>query len=298
MYHATHPRNVVDIIENGFNRSQGAERNLLFGDGLYVSRDIEKTLGYGDVCFKLLVYPGKTLRVESLEDPLRTTWHKKFSSAWLPPNHAVSTRHPGREETCVKSSTQVRILGISYGHELLEPATKARLRDLFGTGDSLDKHENRVLDQMLEDLGIMYSCVVHQGSQSFLEVDGSSVKVADWNGRDSQLWSRTWDNCLENKKTGQVLSSPDGHSLEMTEVDQEGNKKQKWRLNEKGRMIHKASARLLSLAGQGRGQGQLELCQYSGAERDTWKFRCLDLVTRHTDKFVEYTPWRDMITWT
>ena len=74
MYHATkRVSNVASILEQGFKISQG-NKSYMLGDGLYVSRDIEKTLGYGEVCFKLLVYPGKTLAVCSMEEPLRTTW--------------------------------------------------------------------------------------------------------------------------------------------------------------------------------------------------------------------------------
>ena len=50
------PRNISNIINY-----KGS--HLFLGDGLYVSRDIEKTVRYGPVCFKLLVYPGKTLGV-------------------------------------------------------------------------------------------------------------------------------------------------------------------------------------------------------------------------------------------
>lgn len=32
----------------------------------------------------------------------------------------------------------------------------------------------------------------------------NSVKAGDWSGFENQLWSRTWDNCLENKATGKV----------------------------------------------------------------------------------------------
>ena len=78
----------------------------------------------------------------------------------------------------------MRILGIAYGHELLDPVTQSRVRNLFGTGDSLDRYvlvmccqcsdlsrgENHVLDLMLEELGIVYSTFVHQGSNLMLEV--------------------------------------------------------------------------------------------------------------------------------
>ena len=91
MYHATREvENVAGVLDRGFNISQS--KNLLLGDGLYVSRDIFKTQEYGEVslasphsfhciglkytqvCFKLLVYPGKAVRVTEMADPLRTTW--------------------------------------------------------------------------------------------------------------------------------------------------------------------------------------------------------------------------------
>ena len=67
----------------------------------------------------------------------------------------------------------------------------------------------------------------------------NSVQAADWSGFENQLWSRTWDNCLENKATGkvrhlymknwwrlrelQVLVS-DGEGLWLEEVDAAGNR--------------------------------------------------------------------------
>ena len=81
---------------------------------------------------------------------------------------------------------------MAYGHELLDSATKSRVRNLFGTAEGLDQRENRVLDLMLEDLGIVYSSFVHQGSSLFLEASlgSSEVRCGDWTGADSQLWSR------------------------------------------------------------------------------------------------------------
>ena len=66
----------------------------------------------------------------------------------------------------------------------------------------------------------------------------NSVQAEDWSGFETQLWSRTWDNCLENKATGkvkqwityplrlsefQVLAS-DGEDLWLEEVDAAGCK--------------------------------------------------------------------------
>ena len=98
MYHATRNiRNVAEVLDQGFKISQNQGRNLLLGDGLYVSRDIFKTQEYGEVasilirqdlhqnihvqvCFKLLVYPGKAVRVTEMNDPLRTSWQVAFKS--------------------------------------------------------------------------------------------------------------------------------------------------------------------------------------------------------------------------
>lgn len=292
MYHATREvENVAGVLDRGFNISQSKGRNLLLGDGLYVSRDIFKTQEYGEVCFKLLVYPGKAVRVTEMADPLRTTWQSEFSSAWVPPTRGMGS---GKEETCVKSSAQVRILGIAYGHEHLDPVTQSRVRNLFGTGDSLDRGENHVLDLMLEELGIVYSTFVHQGSNLMLEVSGlNSVQAEDWSGFENQLWSRTWDNCLENKATGKVLVS-DGEGLWMEEVDAAGNREQRWRVDGKGRMVHKASNRLLAL--EQRGGGRVEMRLFREADRESWRFRCLDQ-TRTVDSFVQFTPWQDMLVW-
>lgn len=291
MYHATRKiKDVASVLDHGFKISQGASnRNLLLGDGLYVSRDICKTQEYGEVCFKLLVYPGKTVRVTEMADPLRTTWQSEYSSAWVPPTPGMGS---GKEETCVKSSAQVRILGIAYGHELLDPVTQSRVRDLFGTGDSLDRGENHVLDLMVEELGIVYSTFVHQGSNLMLEASGlNSVQAADWSGFENQLWSRTWDNCLENKATGKVLVS-DGEGLWLEEVDAAGNREQRWRVDGKGRMVHKASNQLLALLPRGR----VEMRSFREADREAWRFRCLDQ-TRTVDSFVQFTPWQDMLVW-
>ena len=61
----------------------------------------KKTLDYGQVCFKLLLYPGKTLMVQdsiTLEE--RKGWQKEHISAWIPPSNKL---HPsGREETGVR----------------------------------------------------------------------------------------------------------------------------------------------------------------------------------------------------
>ena len=105
MYHATPADNVESILANGFCELTGG----MLGPGLYVSRDIDKTRYYSDVCFKLLVYTGKTKMLSAVDKSV--SWRSEFDSAYIPPNNNVVTS--GREETCLKSAKQARILGIA-----------------------------------------------------------------------------------------------------------------------------------------------------------------------------------------
>ena len=133
MYHATKASNVKSILTNGFREStQG-----MLGPGLYVSRDIDKTRAYGGVCFKLLVYTGKTTLVTKPDSS--GSWRSEYDSAYLPPNNNVVTSK--REETCLKSVNQARILGIAYG---FDSSWSGKLRDLEGTDENLDEKEWRL----------------------------------------------------------------------------------------------------------------------------------------------------------
>ena len=299
MYHATKtPESAAKIIQEGFDISQGGPAgnpNLFLGDGLYVSRDIHKTQLYGTVCFKLLVYPGKTFVVEeNTSKEERISWQGEFSSAWIPPNNKI---HPtGLEETCVKSPSQVRVLGIAYGYELLDFNTQSMIKNQFGTADHLDPDENRTLDAMLEQLGIIYSNFVHLGSQLLLEsTGGGSVGLRDWSGLDRQLWSRTWDNCLENKETGEVLTFSSQDQLpSLRPVNVIGDKSQKWRLDGQSRFQHKQSNLFLSVVKTNK---QVIMMGYNqGGDRENWMFRCMDQ-SRKTDSYVNFTPWQSMTSW-
>ena len=293
MYHSTKPHLVQEILNDGFKISQRPE--LILSNGLYVSRDIEKTVPYGPVCFKLLVYPGKSVMVTKHDDPMRKQWHKEFSSAWIAPNSYDFFQFENKEETCVKSSSQVRILGIANGHELLSPALQRQLPNVFGTNrDQLTTRENKILDQMLEDLGIIYSSFVHQGSSLFLECSkfSTEVRLNDWTGEDNQLWVRTWDNCLENKHNGLVLVPDRNGGVTVEPVDAAGEKNQKWKLDKQHRFLHKDSNRALCV----RLQDQLELKPYQHSKNDQWRFQCMGSM-RTTDSFVHFTPWEEMICW-
>jgi hypothetical protein len=62
MYHSTPDERSAESIEkNGFNISTGG--NQMLGNGVYVSVDPKKCQNYGDIMFKLLVYPGRVCRI-------------------------------------------------------------------------------------------------------------------------------------------------------------------------------------------------------------------------------------------
>ena len=84
MFHSTSVENAEKNLIEGFKTSSH-DTNML-GAGIYVSRDIHKTLPYGPVTFRLLVNPGRVCRIDRADHPLRKNWQKNFDSAWVPPN--------------------------------------------------------------------------------------------------------------------------------------------------------------------------------------------------------------------
>ena len=58
MYHGTPTwKEAESILDNKFFLSD--HHRSMLGRGIYVSSTFEKTFGYGDITFKLLVYPGR-----------------------------------------------------------------------------------------------------------------------------------------------------------------------------------------------------------------------------------------------
>ena len=130
MYHATPASNVESILANSFCESTGG----MLGPGLYVSRDIDKTRYYSDVCFKLLVYTGKTRELSTKDTS--GSWRSEFDTVYIPPNNDVVKNK--REEFCLKSAKQARILGIAYG---FDSNWSGKVRNLEGADEELDEGE-------------------------------------------------------------------------------------------------------------------------------------------------------------
>ena len=116
MFHSTTPENASSILKNGFEPSD--KSNTMLGQGIYVSKDLDKAIPYGPVTFKLLVYVGRVKAIREQGHPLQKEWQRHFSTAWVPPNCGMVDS--GREENCVKSKRQITFLGVVQGFHLLD----------------------------------------------------------------------------------------------------------------------------------------------------------------------------------
>ena len=151
MFHATDADSAASILQEGFRVSTGSYQML--GNGVYVSATRAKTSAYGDVVFKLLVYPGRVARVDYQGHPMQKRWHQCYGSAWVPPNCGMvqsgyQVRHIinrscqvlwqsfGIQENCIKSDSQILILGVCKGYSLLDEDSKDLARNLCNKYES------------------------------------------------------------------------------------------------------------------------------------------------------------------
>ena len=120
----------------------------------------------------------------------RGSWTSEYDSVYLPPNNDVVGSR--REETCLKSAKQARILGIAYG---FNSAWSGKVRNLEGTNEDLDEEEWglacgrwRVQGQLCESIDIAWDrpgaggrpvCYIHtaRGNPVFSLCSFPSVKV-------------------------------------------------------------------------------------------------------------------------
>ena len=85
MYHSTTDAWMAEnILRDGFIPSDSYSNML--GSGIYVSTELEKCLAYGDITFKLLVYPGQFKPIKYQDHPRQKNWQEDYGCAWVPPN--------------------------------------------------------------------------------------------------------------------------------------------------------------------------------------------------------------------
>ena len=137
---------------------------------------------------------------------------------------------------------------------------------------------------MIEKLCIAYCNIVSLDTTLMLQACHGRLKLNEWNGKDDQLWTRTWDNCLENKATGLVITADQSDRLTLEPVDASGDKAQKWKLDKQKRLLSKISNKVLTVT-----EDEAELRKFMGRGCDRCHFRCMHMV--------QHTPWQNMITW-
>ncbi|KAK6300603.1 hypothetical protein J4Q44_G00287010, partial [Coregonus suidteri] len=112
MYHGTSWWAAQEIMARGFYPSK---RGML-GQGVYLSRDLEKASRYPldlpehqKVVIKVKVNVGKVKKIDCKGHPLQKTWHDKgYDSAWVPPNCGMVKS--GLQENCVWDPNHITVL--------------------------------------------------------------------------------------------------------------------------------------------------------------------------------------------
>ena len=108
MYHGTSPSNAQSIVANGFRPSTGG----MLGQGVYVTADPAKAKRYGNTLITVEVKTGRTKKITSQSDPMRTTWNSHgYNSAWVPENCGMVTS--GLTETCVFNPNRIRVRNVA-----------------------------------------------------------------------------------------------------------------------------------------------------------------------------------------
>jgi len=270
MFHGTKPKNVAPILRNGFDPSNP---HKMLGSGIYVSKDVGKAAPYGSVTLKLLVYPGNVRKITSQSDPHRTSWRDDHSSGWVPRNCGMVDS--GREENVIKSKRQVRVLGVCRGWEELNNDTR-RLTRRVSKKHTLDSSpEKDALKEFLVGQGIRYCHLTNVQIGMHL----SSIQVPSGEqlpllsdidrGNPFQLWTRSWDGCVENKADGLVLEEIDGSGRIVLTRPVAGKRSQKWKIDQAGRLINRNSkkAAIAVLGGP-----DVETRTYNKNSSDMWRF--------------------------
>ncbi|CAE7810655.1 unnamed protein product [Symbiodinium sp. CCMP2592] len=106
MYHGTSSSNAASICKQGFKQSKDG----MLGAGVYLSADRDKARGYGDTVLEVDVRLGKTKKITSQSDPMRTAWSSSgYDSAWVPEGSGMVAS--GRTETCVYDPDRIQVKG-------------------------------------------------------------------------------------------------------------------------------------------------------------------------------------------
>uniref|UniRef100_A0A0E9XWH0 PARP catalytic domain-containing protein n=1 Tax=Anguilla anguilla TaxID=7936 RepID=A0A0E9XWH0_ANGAN len=117
MYHGTSKEAAAQIMATGFRQSNVG----MFGQGVYVSRDLQKAsryplelLEHERVVLKLKVRVGKVKKIDYQGHSMQKTWHTVhgYDTAWCPPNCGMVKS--GLEEDCVWDPKRITVIKAIY----------------------------------------------------------------------------------------------------------------------------------------------------------------------------------------
>ncbi|CAE7230418.1 unnamed protein product [Symbiodinium natans] len=110
MYHGTSPEAAARIEKEGFQPSEVG----MLGPGIYVSRDIEKAMKYGQVVREVAVKVGRVKRIDRQGHPLQKRWAQNgYDTAWVPPRCGMVPS--GKEEDCVLDPARLTVVRRAWG---------------------------------------------------------------------------------------------------------------------------------------------------------------------------------------
>jgi len=239
MFHGTNPDAASSIVrENRFRISTGPDTML--GNGVYVSVSRAKAQAYGEVIFKLLVYPGDVCRVDRQGHPWQRKWQRCYDSAWVPQNCGMVLS--GLEENCIKSESQIRILGVCKGFRYLDQDAQDLERNLCSSSDSaLGDDEMEDIYDFLVKNGLLYSKLYNRTNGTFLAASNYSYEVEAVSNKNCygkrMYWTRSYDGCIENLLTGEVIALDDDQQNICLEHPNPEDEWQKWKINTKTGVI-------------------------------------------------------------
>jgi len=281
MYHGTSVSSAISIMKEGFRPStpESTVRGMMLGQGVYVSRDPNKAMRYGQIVLKLLVYTGKTCQITTSNKLLRSTWQQSYDSAWIPPQCGNPLVPSGLEENCVKDPNHILVLGIVYGKHLLQQASASIFFHKLLPSDQGD------LRRFTENLRLGHFYLKNSSTGKLLCVETESwsrrcrlvENVSNFRCTCHALWSWLGDSTLpmegegqSGEKTGSLCSKLSGRVLTV-KTREEGmllgevtcyladcginypiwtentNRCQVFSAGTSGEMLHKASGQFLTL---------------------------------------------------
>ena len=109
-------------------------------------------------------------------------------------------------EMCIRDS-----LGIVRGWNLLQPEVKLLVNECSLNRVRLNPYERGYLKQFLEAIGINYFLLIRTSDNMILQMrqtpdGGSKFEAVPFENHlisnSCSWWTRTWDNGIENKRTG------------------------------------------------------------------------------------------------